>query len=612
MASEMESRDALEEAVPPTPAMNVPEAPDPLETGTGRPLAGLARRVANVESQFEATGFALVLVELAEASASAAAVTMTARSRREAVPEPMAAQAGLTDMEKYFVVPPEAQDAALARQHVDTIAHRGVPRGGDGQNVGAAATTRAARRRHESVDTTIPKVRVFPNLGLMLGTVTRQGLKDVLADPRVSEVQGAPSISLIRPMRRSATSRQKGVTWGIARLGVPQLWEAGFTGQGVLVGHLDTGVDGSHPALHGAIKSFAEFDMVGMPIAGARPRDFGEHGTHTAGTIAGRAVGTTQFGVAPEAQLASALVIEGGNVVARILAGLDWMVGQRVQIVSASLGLRGFTPAFLMVSRLLRARGILPVFAVGNEGPGTSRSPGNYAEVLSVGACDDQDLVADFSGSQRFARAEDPVAPDIVAPGVAVLSCIPGGQYAEMDGSSMATPHIAGLAALLWQATNATANEIEKAIFDSCQLALGLLPDRAGRGLPNGPRAYELLMGTPLVARTPRPTKPVAKKPVRGKPVAKKPVVKMSVRKKPVTKKPVTKKPVTKKPVTKKSAAKKPVAGKAAAKRASAKTGSTRKRATRKHSTRKPEGTRGAVKKAPTRRAQRQASATKR
>ena len=96
---------------------------------------------------------------------------------------------------------------------------------------------------------------------------------------------------------------------------------------------------------------------------------------------------------------------------------------------------------------MLRARGILPVFAVGNEGPGTSRSPGNYSEALSVGASDEDDLVADFSSSQQFRRPGDPRVPDIVAPGVGVISTVPGGGFAEKDGSSMATPHIAGLAA---------------------------------------------------------------------------------------------------------------------------------------------------------------------
>ena len=116
-----------------------------------------------------------------------------------------------------------------------------------------------------------------------------------------------------------------------------------------------------------------------------RLSDSDEHGTHTAGTIVGRAGLKGAFGVAPEAQLASAMVIEGGQVIDRILAGMDWLIGEGVHIMSMSLGLRGFTPAFQAVIDALRAANVLPVIAVGNEGPNTSRSPGNYANVLSVG-----------------------------------------------------------------------------------------------------------------------------------------------------------------------------------------------------------------------------------
>lgn len=185
------------------------------------------------------------------------------------------------------------------------------------------------------------------------------------------------------------------------------------------------------------------------------PHDTDEHGTHTAGTIAGRTSAGRAIGVAPEALLANAIVIEGGNATARILAGMDWVIGQGATILSMSLGFRGFQEDFLAVTQTLRERGILPVFAVGNEGPGTSRSPGNYAEALSVGAMDANDQVADFSGSQRFDRPDNPLVPDLVAPGVAVISAKPGGGFQEMDGSSMATPHIAGLAALLMQAAPA-------------------------------------------------------------------------------------------------------------------------------------------------------------
>jgi subtilisin family serine protease len=142
------------------------------------------------------------------------------------------------------------------------------------------------------------------------------------------------------------------------------------------------------------------------------------------------------------------------------------------------------------LTKVLRRRGVLPVFAVGNEGPGTSRSPGNYPEALSVGAIDKKQVVASFSSSQRFSRRRDPVVPDLVAPGVNVISAKPGGGFQAMDGSSMATPHIAGLAALLLQARpKATVSAVERAIIASCILPPGVDPERANHGMPNATKA---------------------------------------------------------------------------------------------------------------------------
>jgi len=309
----------------------------------------------------------------------------------------------------------------------------------------------------------------------------------------------------VRPVDSTSASKPSKVSWGLDRLRVPKLWGQGLSGKGILVGHLDTGVDGAHPALKGAIKRFAEFDLQGDPVPNAKPHDSGEHGTHTAGTIAGRAVGKTAFGVAPGAQLASAMVIEFGDVIARVLAGMNWAVSLEVRILSMSLGLRGYSEDFLPLTQILRARNILPVFAAGNEGPGLTRSPGNYAEALSVGAVDSNDAVASFSSSARFSRPNDPIVPDLVAPGVDVVSSVPNNGYAQMSGTSMATPHVAGLAALLMEAKpSASADEIEQAIFKSCALSDGMSPDRAGRGIPSGTTALQLLTGTVV----PGPTGP--------------------------------------------------------------------------------------------------------
>lgn len=356
---------------------------------------------------------------------------------------------------------------------------------------GALAKAAGARR--------LPAVRYYPHLGAALGTVTRDGLEHLRSlTGVVARVTGAPPLGLIRPVRASAAGPARKVAWGLAELGAPDLWKQGLTGKGVLVGHLDTGADGKHPALKGAIADFAEFDMLGRPRKPApRPHDTDEHGTHTAATIAGRPAGGRSVGVAPGAGLASALVIEGGDVVARVLGGMDWAIGRGVRVLSMSLGFQGWWDDFIPLVDRLRALNVLPVFAVGNEGPGSSRSPGNYWQALSVGASDRRARVADFSSSQRFKRARDPVVPDLLAPGVEIVSARPGGGYQAMDGTSMATPHVAGLAALLWQARpEATAVDIERAIFTSCRRGPGMSAERGNRGIPHAGRALEALIKT--------------------------------------------------------------------------------------------------------------------
>ena len=185
-----------------------------------------------------------------------------------------------------------------------------------------------------AANATEPTVRYYPNLGVAFGTVDRAGLAALRADPAVASVQGAPKLSLIAPERIADAKLTVNRTWGLTALKAPDLWAKGFTGSGILVGHLDTGVDGKHPALKNAIGHYAEFDLLGGEITPTpAPRDSGEHGTHTAATIAGRPVQGRSVGMAPDAKLASAMVIEGGNAVARVLGGMDWAVGLGVNVL---------------------------------------------------------------------------------------------------------------------------------------------------------------------------------------------------------------------------------------------------------------------------------------
>jgi subtilisin len=355
----------------------------------------------------------------------------------------------------------------------------------------AAAATRAA-----TTPETAPTVRYYPNLGVALGAADRSGVAALRADSRVRAVAGAPRLRLIRPTKRQATSLTRKVAWGIDALGVPELWDEGLSGDGVSVAHLDTGVDGRHPALKMAITAFLETDRLGLPVEDSTtPFDTEDHGTHTAGTIAGRPDRSKRsIGVAPGASLVSAIVIEGGHTVARVLAGMDWAIGNGVRVLSVSLGFPGYVDDFLGVTRRLREKGVLPVMAVGNEGPGATRSPGNYVEALSVGWANRDDTVDPDSSSGRFRRRRQPTVPDLVAPGGDIVSAKPGGGHQLMSGTSMATPHVAGLAALLFEAKpDATVAQVERAIIGSCRKLPGVPDGRQGKGMPNAPDALRRL-----------------------------------------------------------------------------------------------------------------------
>jgi subtilisin family serine protease len=462
----------------------------------------------SVDEQIAAYGSAQVVVILKDLPPSTPTAGKASVGLAASVPVPAsrsvvgATEPVVMELAKHFRVAEHSTDTAL----VATFKAR------KRKTVGLSWYERA-----KSPTDPTPPVRYFPHLGIMLGTVDRQGADALRSHARVKQVLAPPVLSLIRPVAARAAKLADKYTWGITRLKADQLHAAGFTGKGVVVGHLDTGADGTHPALKSAFKTFAEFDDLGFEVKPApSPHDTDEHGTHTAGTIAGRTVAGRAIGMAPEVLLASAIVIEGGNANARILAGMEWVISQGARILSMSLGFRGYHDDFLAVTQILRQRGILPVFAVGNEGPGTSRSPGNYEEALSVGAMGAKEKVADFSSSRTFNRPNNPLVPDLVAPGVDVISAKPGGGYQSMDGTSMATPHIAGLAALLMQAApQASINQIEQAIFDSCTLLPGEPVDRQNRGVPDAVAALSKLgVALPTVTAAASTRKPhLPKKP---------------------------------------------------------------------------------------------------
>ncbi|MFD5802073.1 S8 family serine peptidase [Streptomyces sp. NPDC127020] len=242
-----------------------------------------------------------------------------------------------------------------------------------------------------------------------------------------------------------------------AQIGTPQAWQAGLTGKGVTVAVLDSGVDAGHPDLAGRVAESRSF------IAGEEVADRNGHGTHVASTVGGSGAASDgkEKGVAPGAALAIGKVLNdsGSGSESQIIAGMEWAARDvDADIVSMSLGSTepsdGTDPMAEAVDSLSRETGALFVVAAGNTGaPSSIGSPGAADAALTVGAVDSADEAAWFT-SAGPRHGDQALKPDLSAPGVGILAARSrlaegSGDYTAMDGTSMATPHVSGVAALL-------------------------------------------------------------------------------------------------------------------------------------------------------------------
>ena len=272
------------------------------------------------------------------------------------------------------------------------------------------------------------------------------------------------------------------------------LHSLGLIGQGITIGHLDTWVDGGHPSFNHDAVCLRHFSYRGIHQQTGLETGSRWHGTHTASLLVGQAIKSRPIGAAPGAYLYSGAVIEEGNVTARILAGLDWLLATNVSVVNLSLGIFVATPVFQTLIQAMVAKDILVVSSVGNRGAGQASVPGCYPEVLSVGATDNSGVVMPFSGS-----ANDPfgicLKPDVVAPGVDVMGAHPDGRFETRTGTSSASARVAGLGALLRGAfPQATAAMIKTALVATCSSTQEGQEHRSVNGTINPIRAYEWLV----------------------------------------------------------------------------------------------------------------------
>ncbi|UCD75024.1 MAG: S8 family serine peptidase [Phycisphaerales bacterium] len=334
---------------------------------------------------------------------------------------------------------------------------------------------------------------------------TPETIRAIAARNDVATVYFNYPIELIEPVASSHKDGpgDRAVEIGVEAVRAPEVWAMGFTGEGVLTSTLDTGVDGNHPALASRWRGVADpryadnpewafFDPVTNQTF---PFDSGSHGTHTMGSVCGGPPGD-EIGVAPGAQWIHCAVIDRVSIsqtVADAILSFQWLLDPNEDpssnwdvpaVCSNSWGLmtvHGYPPCdqtFWVYLDNCEAAGIVILFSAGNEGTSGLRRPADRATddyrtcaVAAVDANNPSWPIASFSSRGPTYCTPDNTAatkPDIAAPGVDVRSSVPGGGYSYYSGTSMASPHVNGVVALMRQANpDLSVEQIKQIIYDT-------------------------------------------------------------------------------------------------------------------------------------------------
>lgn len=317
--------------------------------------------------------------------------------------------------------------------------------------------------------------------------LTAGELAALAARTDIARISANPQIALRLPPVSADTASgdaPAAVEWGVAKIRAPDVWASGFNGQGVVIAGQDTGYQWDHPALKSHYRGWngdaADHDHnwhdaihdpapSWCPADSQAPCDDEGHGTHTAGTFAGDDGGANRIGVAPGAKWIGCRNMNSGvGTPARYIECMQWFLAPTdlagndpdpdlaPDVISNSWGCpddEGCTTGNELaqaVNTLVDA-GIFFAAAAGNDGSGCSSilsAPAIYDASFVVGSTGSGDGVSGFSSRGPLAGTSL-VRPDVVAPGANVRSSVPGNGYDSMSGTSMATPHVAGAAALL-------------------------------------------------------------------------------------------------------------------------------------------------------------------
>src|SRR5699024_6830743 len=293
-------------------------------------------------------------------------------------------------------------------------------------------------------------------------------------------------------MKNSQSLQDDEIEWKVDRVNAPDSWAMGIDGTGTVVASLDTGVQWDHPALKEQYRGYDsstgevdhEFSFYDATGDGYEvPADDNGHGTHVTGTMVGHETDeSNQVGVAPGAEWIAAKVFDanGSAKDADLLDAAEWILapGGRADLAPDVVnnswgGGPGLDEWYRDSVKAWRDAEIFPEFAAGNTdlfnpgGPGSVVAPANYPESFAVGATDSDDLIADFS-LQGPSPYDDAIKPEIAAPGVGIRSAVPGDGYGSMSGTSMASPAVSGIAALLRQVNSSiSVDDMEEILMNT-------------------------------------------------------------------------------------------------------------------------------------------------
>ncbi len=307
----------------------------------------------------------------------------------------------------------------------------------------------------------------------------------------------------------------------VPKINVPMLQNQGLLGKGIKLAVIDTGIDPAHP-------DFADRIVARASFVSGEDDDNG-HGTHVASIAAGNGNASQgkYRGVAPEASLYIARVLDekGDGSMSTVMAGIEWAVEQGVQVINLSLGggpANDGTDPLSMLCDAVVERGIVVLAAAGNSGPGdqTIGSPGGARDVITIGAASDTDRIANFSS--RGPTADGRTKPDLVLPGVGIIAAqaagteageviIPG--YVSLQGTSMATPHVAGVACLCLEAKPDLSPLQIKQIFQQSTVNLNAPANAQGTGRLDAQVALEKALAIKPDPPQPTPPQPAATQP---------------------------------------------------------------------------------------------------